>query len=153
MKNPPDIMAFIEMGILSSMSLSVGLYIFSGMEAWSGGEDANRFAVGAAVCIIFALILLAFAFTTQIIKRPCRVDMDDELTLHWRFRSAETVPFDSIKDMYIDPRAPDSIVTRWTSGFIGFKGKKMRFGFTYEILMAVRHKYLEEFGHYPPSSY
>lgn len=151
MKNPPDPIWFLELGIMSILTLAVGLFILSGMDEWTAGEDTIRFTIGAVVCIGFSVVMVSFTIIMQIVKRPKEVIVDnDGLKLHWRFKDTETFPMDSISDLIVDPRAPKSIMTRWTGGSIGFRGKKMRFGFTYEIVVAVRQHYFEKFGYYPP---
>jgi hypothetical protein len=151
MNNPPDLVAVAEMGILSSISLAMGLFILSGMDAWIDGENAARFTIGAAACIFFCLVVIVLTVVTQVILRPKKVEAHEILTLHWRFRGKEAVPFDSISDMAIDPRAPRSMKTKWTGGSMGLRGRRMRFGLSYEIAVAVRQRYFEKFGRYPPS--
>lgn len=130
MNNPPDLMAVAEMGILSSISLAMGLFLLCGMDAWIDRENAVRFTIGAAACIFFCLVVIVLAVVTQIILHPKNVEADDQLMIHWWFGGKETVPFGSISDMVIDPRAPRSIMTRWTGDSMGLKGRRVRFGLT-----------------------
>lgn len=150
MKNPPDLVAFLEMGLLSSMSLATGLFMLSGFDTWISGENATRFTIGVVACFGFSIVIIALTIVMQVILRPKQVEVKENIVLHWRFKGTETVPLDFISDLVINPGAPGSIKTRWTGGSIGFKGMRVRIGLTYDIVRAIQQKYFDNYGHYPP---
>jgi hypothetical protein len=150
MKNQIDRMAFAQMGFLALMTLAGALIILSIMGKSPEGENDITLTTAVVACISFSFFVLGLAIYTQLIIRPKEVDVEEELVIHWRFKEPVVIPLEWITDLAIAPKAQHSMINRRTGGAIGLKGKWVRFGLNYEIALAIRQKYFEKYGRYPP---
>lgn len=148
MKNPPDPVPFLVLGIMSFASFALSFYILSGMEHW--GRYYLQLATGAIITMIVGFVLIAIPVVTEIIKRPNEVEVGNNIVLRWRLAGVEVKPLDSISDLYVDSKGDGSIDSRWTGGSVGFRGQRIRCGLTYEIAKGIQREYFEKFGTYPP---
>jgi hypothetical protein len=150
MKNPLDRFAFIEMGILASITLSAAIIILSIIGNFQNGNRDSILTIGVIACLSFSCFIVVLTIITQLIVRPTEVNIERELIIHWRFKDPMIMPLDSISDLVISPKGPHSMKTRWTGGAVGLKGKWIRFGVKYEIAITIRDKYFDLYGRYPP---
>lgn len=148
MKNPIDRIAFAEMVLLSSMSMAIALFMI--VLQSSSSTKIIDVDIAIIVCISFSCLVVGLILYTQMIVRPIEVFVEEQLIIRWRFKDPLVIPLESIADLIIAPGVPNSLKHRWTGGAMGLKGRWACFGLKYEIALAVRQRYFEKYGQFPP---